>query len=97
LNFPDNKWSHATREETETLMAYWPESVDLGALPPQNTPLANTEWAIVDDLTFRGTPTKDFTVREDEDPRSADPETGRKVLAKTIEQMKRQLLRELDI
>ena len=88
LNFPDNKWSHATREETETLMAYLPESVDLSALPPQNTPLANTEWAIVDDLTFRGTPTKDFTVRDDEDPRSADPDTGREVLAETIQHLK---------
>ena len=41
-------------------------------------PLRNTEFATVDNLTFRGEPTGDFTVRREEDPRSATPEEGEK-------------------
>ncbi|MCD6221338.1 creatininase family protein [bacterium] len=89
LNFPNHKWSHATKEETETLMVYYPESVNLRKLPPKSTPLYNLKWAIVDDLTFRGRPTKDFTVRKEEDPRDSNVENGRKIFKKTIEELKK--------
>ena len=95
LNYPEHKWSHATKEETETMMAYYPKSVDLSTLPAKDTPLANTEWAIVDDLGFRGPPSKDFAVRLEEDPRMSDPKTGQEVFAKTIQQLKELILEEI--
>ena len=87
LDFPNHKWSHATLEETETLLACFPESIALDALPPGDTPLLNTEWAVVDDLTFRGQPTEDSTVRPEEDPRRADAESGARVFGRTVEQL----------
>jgi len=97
LGFPDGKWSHATREETETVMVFYPENVDVSKLPPTNQPLENTKWAIVDDQTFRGTPTADFTVRPEEDPRDSDARDGRRVFAETIAQMEQYLVRELGL
>ena len=84
LNFPDHKWSHASLEETETLMADYPNSVQLEKLPKKPQPLYNIRWAIVDDQTFRGKPARDYAVRREEDPRDADPIRGRKVFNKTI-------------
>jgi len=95
FNFPNGAWSHAALEETETLMAYYPETIDLGALPPARTKLKNLKWAIIDDLTFRGTPTRDFTVRPEEDPRGADRKRGRKVFARTLTDLKKLLLKQL--
>ena len=98
LGYPeDGGAGHATREETETLMAYYPENVDLARLPPEGEPLVNTRWAIVDDQTFRGNPTEDHTVRDEEDPRLSDAEEGRRVFAETIGQLKEFLIRELDL
>lgn len=80
-----NSWAHATAEETSVLMATNPESVNLKELPPTQKPLENKKWAIVDDLTFRGQPTVDFTVRQEEDPRlSASPEKGNKDMETTV-------------
>jgi hypothetical protein len=92
LDYPDVNSGHATKEETETLMAYYGDCVDLGKLPPPSQPLLNTRWAIIDDQTFKGNPTRNFTVREHEDPRSATVEEGTKVFAQTIEQLKETLL-----
>jgi creatinine amidohydrolase len=69
--------SHATRVETAIMQAVT-ESVDLGALP--QGPLRNVELAIVDELTFQGNPTPDFTVRPEDDPRRATPEEGERHL-----------------
>jgi len=93
-DFPDHGWGHATLEETETLMAHYPETVDLNALPPDEAPLKNTEWAIVDDATFRGRSDTGM-VGADEDPRSADPERGRKRFGRTVRQLKDLLRKEL--
>lgn len=72
-----NSWAHAAADETSVLMAAHPESVDLNELPPRKKSLKNKKWAIIDDLTFRGQPTKDFTVRRGEDPRlNASVENG---------------------
>jgi creatinine amidohydrolase len=73
--------SHATRVET-ALMQAATQSVDLTALPPG--PLRNTELAIVDEPTFQGCPTEDFTVRPQDDPRQATPEEGRRHLQSII-------------
>ncbi len=97
LNFasgmPD--FGHATKEETETLMAYYPESIDLKKLPEKPTPLYNLKYAIVDDPTFRGKPSKDFTVKEEEDPRNSDKERGKAIFDETIKQLKELILKEI--
>jgi creatinine amidohydrolase len=56
---------HAGSDETSRMMAAFPDSVDLKALPPIDQPLYNLDWAIVDDLTFHGQPSPDFTTRDD--------------------------------
>jgi creatinine amidohydrolase len=56
---------HATAHETAQMMALYPDLVDVSQLPPLPTPLYNTEWAIVDGLTFEGQPAPDFTNRDD--------------------------------
>jgi hypothetical protein len=67
------------------LVATNPESVNLKELPPVQKSLENKKWAIVDELTFRGQPTADFTVRQEEDPRlSASPEKGNKDMRTTV-------------
>ncbi|HNQ35641.1 MAG TPA: creatininase family protein [bacterium] len=84
VNFPgDNKWSHATLEETNATLFHYPESVDLKALPAGKKPLKNLDWAIIDDLTFRGRPAPGFTVRPEEDPRRATPAQAKKQVLRT--------------
>ena len=95
LEFPDHGWSHASLEETETLLPFYAESVDLGKLPAAGTPLANTRWAIIDDQTFRGNPTPDRTVRPEEDPRAADAEKGRADFLRTLKGLEEIIRREL--
>jgi len=59
---------HAGGGESSMLSATWPDCVDLSRLPASG-PLRNVEHAIVDGDTFDGSPTRDFTVREEQDPR----------------------------
>lgn len=75
--YTTGQWSyaHATAGETSVLLAVAPEAVDLSALPAEG-PLPNTAHAIVDDLTFRGEPTPDYTVRAEDDPRQATAAAG---------------------
>lgn len=93
-----SSWAHATADETSVMMDVHPESVDLTTLPEKEQPLYNKDWAIVDNLTFRGEPTEDFTVREDDDPRlTSSVEKGRKHLqaavAEIVEAVKKELKR----
>jgi creatinine amidohydrolase len=70
---------HADAIEAARIMALNPAAVDLSALPPPGEPLHNTQWAVVDYLTWRGQPTADHTVREKYDPRfGASAEEGEK-------------------
>lgn len=94
LNFPKHRWSHATLEETETIMAFFPESVNLEKLPDGD--IKNIEFGIVDDLTFKGKPQKNFSVREEEDPRKATQEKGRKDFERTISQLVRFIMKKLE-
>jgi hypothetical protein len=95
LEYPDHGWSHASLEETETLLPYYPDSIDLGKLPAAGTPLSNTRWAIIDDQTFRGNPTLDRTVRPEEDPRAADPDKGRTDFSRTLKGLEKIIRGEL--
>jgi creatinine amidohydrolase len=68
---------HAELGETSFTLAYHPESVDLGALPPLPTPLGNLDFAVLDGPTCAGQPTRDFTVRGEQDPRQAEAARGK--------------------
>jgi creatinine amidohydrolase len=87
---------HATAEETSMLQALWPSCVDLSRLP-ETGPLRNREHAVVDGDTFDGSPTRDFTVRPEQDPRHhADPARGERyvseALAETVAEIRKTLL-----
>jgi len=81
-----NSWSHATRGETSIMQAIAPDSVDLSQLPADGH-LKNTDFASVDDLTFKGHPIEDFTVRPEEDPRKSTAEEGEKLIEQTIDEL----------
>ncbi len=72
-------YAHATAGETSLMLAVAPQTVDLGALPAQG-PLRNVDFAIVDNETFRGQPTADYTVRPEDDPRQATAAAGQERL-----------------
>ena len=82
----DWSYSHATAGETSVMLAAAPDAVDLSTLPTEG-PLRNTDHAIVDDQTFRGSPTPDFTVRPEEDPRRATAEAGEDRLRECVAEL----------
>ena len=90
---------HADAIETSVMMASYPQSVDLGALPPPSEPLRYVDWAIVDSDAFRGNPTEDHTLREEADPRlHASTARGRQVHKQAVDEiegMVREALGEL--
>ena len=59
---------------------------DLTTLPAEG-PLHNVHHAIVDDQTFRGSPTPDFTVRPEDDPRQASAEAGEQRLQECVAEL----------
>jgi creatinine amidohydrolase len=67
---------HAEKGETAFMLAHYPEAVNLDVLPPLPDPLYNIEFGVLDNLTCMGKPTEDFTVRPQQDPRTATPEEG---------------------
>jgi creatinine amidohydrolase len=83
---------HADAAETSLMMVMHPETVDLSQLPPVAEPLRNQDWAIVDAPTFEGSPTPEYTVRAESDPRvSASREFGEQFLAHTISAVEQQV------
>ncbi len=83
----DDDAGHATITEASAVMALNRERVDLDRLPPPDRPLRNTEYAIVDALTFFGQPTLDHTVRPKADPRRASVELGQQHFAATVDRL----------
>jgi creatinine amidohydrolase len=90
LGFPHGDCGHATLEETETLMARYPECTDLCKLPRRGVALRNLRWAIVDGDTFSGR-RHTGTVAATEDPRDADVRRGARIFARTLDQLVRYL------
>ena len=82
---------HAERAETAFIMSALPESVDVGALPPIQTPLRYRDFGIVNGAAFDGRPTPDFTVPRDSDPRYATREEGAAAFAREIERLASQV------
>lgn len=86
---------HAERYETAFMQAYYPETVDLSALPALPTPIKNTETGILDGPTCDGEPTPDYTVRLEQDPRMADVEEGFEDVANGVRRVGEQVRRAL--
>jgi creatinine amidohydrolase len=91
----DDDAGHATLTETAAVLALNQDRVDLTHLPALETPLRNTDYAIVDAPTFGGQPEPDRTVRALADPRRATPELGEKHFAHTVERLSTLILSEL--
>ena len=83
---PDTFTGHADAGETSVMMALFPDSVELGALPPDSEPLRSRDWAIVDPETFNGHPTPQHTLRPEYDPRlRSSADKGRRILGLAAE------------
>ena len=76
---------HAAREETAVMLAIAGGRVRLDRLPPAGTPLAYAEHGIVDGPAFDGSPTPDFTVPPEADPRNATAQEGERILEREVE------------
>ena len=86
---------HAERGETAFVMSALPDSVDLKALPPLETPLRYRDFGIVNGAAFDGHPTADFTVPKGSDPRYATSEEGAAMLTRAVERLAMQVKRYL--
>ena len=59
--------------------------VALDLLPPKKVRLKSASFGIVDDLTFRGQPLSDHTLRDEDDPRlHSSAGRGQAVRAETV-------------
>jgi creatinine amidohydrolase/Fe(II)-dependent formamide hydrolase-like protein len=75
---------HADALETSIMLAMYPEAVDLSKLPDLPTPLRNTDFGIVDGMSFAGKPTPDHTLPMEHDPRAnSSAEKGHAHLQRT--------------
>lgn len=68
---------HAELRETSYMMAYYPDTVDLAALPPLPAPLITFQTGVLDQPTCAGEPASDFSIRREQDPRYATSAQGR--------------------
>jgi creatinine amidohydrolase len=78
---------HAEKIETSLMLAIRPELVDLASLPPKGVPLRYQDYGIVEGQAFDGTPTPDFTLRTESDPRDASPTLGAKILQAEVDRL----------
>ena len=74
----ERQGGHAEKGETSFMLKYFPETVDLNALPKPGIALKNADFGVLDGPTCQGEPTPDFTVRDNQDPRHASAEEGEK-------------------
>jgi creatinine amidohydrolase len=72
---------HAELRETAYMVAYFPDTVDLGALPPLPEPIKIKETGVLDQPSLAGTPAPDFSISKEQDPRYATAEQGREDVA----------------
>jgi creatinine amidohydrolase len=78
---------HAEKVETSIILATHPELVDVGTLPPKGVPIRYRDFGIVDGKAFDGSPTPDFTLPPESDPRDASAELGRRVLDAEVDRL----------
>lgn len=76
---------HASRIETSTMLHLAPDRVRIDLLPSQDTPLQNTDWAVVDYSTFAGQPDPHRTVSASDDPRVSTSEEGQQIFQMAVD------------
>ena len=81
----DQTAGHADSIETSIVMGYDAESVNLGALPPQEVPLHSWEFSIVDGAGFTPQYPRDHVVRND--PRSSTAAEGRQFFHEAVDEL----------
>ena len=76
---------HASADETSLMQMDHPDDVALDLLPPREVRLKSANFGTVDDLTFRGQPLSDHTLRDEDDPRlRSSAGRGQAVRAETV-------------
>lgn len=88
---------HAERHETSFVLVEHPETVDLAALPRLPRAISSAEFGILDELTCRGDPAPDFTVRSEQDPRAASAALGEQDLGEEAERIARKVWAALGV
>lgn len=78
---------HASKVETSVMLALAPDTVALENLPNADEPLKNTDYAIIDYMTFLGKPTADRTLPGFDDPRFARAELGLSAIQTAVDQI----------
>ena len=82
---PHQDPGHAAREETAIMLAIAGEHVRLDRLPPPGTPIRYAEHGIVEGAAFDGSPTDDYAVPPEADPRSATREEGEQIIEREVQ------------
>ena len=90
------KGGHAERGETAFMQAFFPDTVNLDALPPLPTPLKIVEHGILDAPTCEGKPTPDYTVRLEQDPRNASSAEGFEGIKPVVSRISNQIREALE-
>ena len=85
------KGGHAERYETGFMRAYYPDTVDLDALPSLPIPIKNVETGILDGPTCKAKPMPDFTVRPEQDPRNSSVEEGLEDVRNAVQRIGKQV------
>lgn len=75
---------HAEQRETSYMVAYFPETVNLAALPPLPAPIRTFETGVLDQPTCAGDPAPDFSICPEQDPRYATGAQGREDVAREV-------------
>jgi creatinine amidohydrolase len=78
---------HAELRETSYMLGFFPETVDLTALPPPGQPILTYATGVLDQPTLAGTPAADFSISRAQDPRLATPEQGQLEVAAEVERI----------
>ena len=75
---------HADISETSLMKYFKPDSVDLSTLPHRDQPLVYQQFSVVDGCGFTENYASDRTVHQENDPRNATEELGKKIFEQTI-------------
>jgi len=72
---------HAELRETSYMVAYFPDTVDLSALPAPPAPIKTFETGVLDQPSLAGQPAPDFSISAAQDPRYASASQGHEDVA----------------
>ncbi len=73
------------------MAAYFPETVDLTALPSLPAPVITYETGVLDQPTCAGEPAADFSICREQDPRYATAAQGRADVAGEVQRISKKV------